>query len=179
MAFDPRFAEIFDFTDEELRANRAGQIAPRQKVRLAQEDTQETLDLGCAVGILFGIAMASLLLCSVIFNLGMILETGVRVIPLLIPIGFILAGVIAYVNMQGNRERRQKYPMPVTALQGQWTLERIEGRSYDRYYLHIGDMRFRIQVIAYDILRQLDPNMPLVVYFASMSQKIMAVEEAD
>jgi len=176
MAFDPRFAELFDFTDDELRANRVGQLAPRQKAKLAQEDTQETLDLGCSLFLLLAIAFIALVICGLIFNISTYAQLFLDSLPFAIPIGLLFGGVILYVNYMGNRERRQKYPMPVTALKGEWSLEKIEGRAYDRYYIHIAGLKLKILMMPYDLLRKLDPNIHLTVYIESKSQKIVAVE---
>jgi hypothetical protein len=179
MAFEARFAEIFDFTDDELRANRAGQISPRQKFKLGKEDTQETLDIGCALFILLSIAFITLVLCGLLFDISAYIRAFVDGLPFIIPVVLLLAGIIFYVNHLGRRERRQKYPMPVTALRGDWRLEVIEGRAYDRYYLLIDGLRLKILMNAYDVLRTLDPATPLVVYIESASQKIVAMEIAD
>lgn len=176
MPFDPRFAEHFDFTDDELRANRAGQLAPRQKVRLSQEDTQETLDLGCSLFILLAIAFMALVICGLIFNISTYAQLFFDSLPFLVPLGLLFGGVIMYVNYMGNRERRQKYPMAVTALRGEWSLEKIEGRAYDRYYVLIGGLKLKILMMPYDLLKKLDPTTPLVVYVESTSQKIVAME---
>jgi len=176
MAFDPRFAEIFDFTDDELRANRVGQLAPRQKLRLSQEDTQETLDLGCSLFILLAIAFMALVICGLIFNISAYAQLLIDSLPFLIPLGLLFGGIVSYVNYMGKRERRQKYPMPVTALKGEWSLEKIEGRAYDRYYVVIGGLKLKILMMPYELLKKVDPNMHLTVYIESVSQKIVAVE---
>lgn len=179
MAFEARFAEIFDFTDDELRANRAGQISPRQKFKLGKEDTQETLDIGCALFILLSIAFIALVLCGLLFDISAYIRAFVDGLPFIIPVVLLLVGGIFYVNHLGKRERRQKYPMPVTGLRGDWRLVVVEGRAYDRYYLSIDRLRLKISMNAYDVLRRLDPATPLVVYIESVSQKIVAMEIAD
>ncbi len=176
MAFEARFAELFDFTEEELRVNRAGQISPRQKFKLGKEDTQETLDIGCALFILLAIAFIALVLCGLLFDVSAYIRAFLDGLPFILPVALLLIGIIVYVNYLGNRERRHKYPMPVTGLRGEWRLEVVEGRAYDRYYLLIDGLRLKILMNAYEILRGLDPDTPLVVYIESASQKIVAME---
>jgi hypothetical protein len=179
MAFDSRFAEYFDFTEDDLIANRVGQISPRQKDRLGQEDTLETLDLGCALFILLAMSIIGLAICGLVFNIRVYLDTFLSALPFLLPIGLLVMGIILYVNHLGNRERRQKYPMPVSALRGEWSLEKVEGRSYDRHYVRIDGLRLKIPIMVYDILRGLPPQTPLVVYIQSVLQKIVAMEFDD
>lgn len=179
MAFEARFAEIFDFTDDELRVNRAGQISPRQKFKLGKEDTQETLDLGCALFILLSIAFIVLVLCGLLFDISAYIRAFVDGLPFILPVALLLGAIIFYVNHLGKRERRQKYPMPVTGLRGAWRLDVVEGRAYDRYYLLIDGLRLKLLMNAYEVLRGLDPATPLVVYIESASQKIVALEIHD
>lgn len=176
MAFEARFAEIFDFTDDELRANRVGQLSPRQKYKLAQEDTQETLEIGCALFLLLSITFLVLVLCGLIFDISAYVRAFIDGLPFILPVMLVLVGVIMYVNHVGKRERKQKYPMPVASLRGEWQLQVVEGRAYDRYYLHIAGLRLRILMNAYEVLRGLEPSTPLVVYIDSASQKIVSVE---
>ena len=176
MDLEISFAEIFDFTEDDLIANRVGQISPRQKFRLAKEDTQETLDLGCSLFILLAVLFIVLVICGLVFNISVYIQTFLDSLPFLLPIGLLLGGIIFYVNHLGNRERSRKFPMPITALSGEWKLKKTEGRSYDRDYVVTNGLTLRIPMMAYDVLRRIDPHTRLVVYIESKSQKIVAME---
>jgi hypothetical protein len=168
--------EAFDFSSEELRVNRAGQLSARQKAILEREDLQQTIDLGCVLvifaivgGLLFGA-------CALLFNVDALLQSIENILPFLVGGGglFIVATVV--VNIWGNIERRRQSLPDVLMVEGQITINEDEGGFNARHYLAIGDKTFRIQASMYDTLKVYKKDTAFRVYYARKLDRILSIE---
>lgn len=172
----PELMQAFDFSAEELRVNRSGQLSPRQKAQLQKDDLQQTLDLGCALGVFavgIGLVLAA---CSLLFNISALLQSFSIIAP------FVLGGIVLLViaalvvNWQGARERRQAGLGPVRVYEGPIQLREEEGGFNARYYLGINDDSFRIDAAGYDALIGFAPGTAFRVYVAFQFGRVLSIE---
>lgn len=180
---DPQLMQAFDFTAEELRANQAGQLAPRQKDILEQTDIQQTLDIGCALMVAVGVGALLFLACALLFNVGALVASLVNILPLIGAAAVALVVAVIVFQIRGQMERREQ--PDVVMLEGTPQIREEEGGYNARYFLTIADKTFRIRPQMYDTLapRLLSEDgqpsrTPEVfrVYYAYRFDKILSVE---
>lgn len=172
----PRLMEAFDFTEDELTANRAGQLSPRQKQLLDRQDLRQTLDIGCALGVFAVIGLVIVGICSLLFNVSAMMSSIGVIAPFLLAGFLILVAVVLFVNWQGVQERKRTMPGDVEIIEGP-LYATLEGGGFNaRGYLEIADRRFRIEPEMYDALRVYGQEATFRVYHAHRYGKIVAVE---
>ncbi|TVR24715.1 MAG: hypothetical protein EA396_00640 [Anaerolineaceae bacterium] len=180
---DPQLMQAFDFTADELRANQAGQLSPRQKDILEQTDIQQTLDIGCAFAVAVGVGALLLLACALLFNVGALIASLVNILPLIGAAAVALVVAVIVFQVRGQMERRNQ--PDVVTLEGAPQIREEEGGYNARYFLTVADKTFRIRPEMYDALtlRLLDEDgQPLPtpeifrVYYAYRFDKILSVE---
>jgi hypothetical protein len=170
----PQLMQAFDFTPEELRVNQAGQISPRQQDILAQVDTQQTLDMGCAL-LVFAVFGGLLFLgCALLFNVNALLASLQYVLPVLgvAVVGFVGAALV--FHFRGQAERRN---LPdVELLEGTITLEETAGGFNARQFLTVTGRQLRLTANMYDALKLYPEGTLFRVYYAHRFDRILSVE---
>lgn len=163
---------VLQFTENDLKANRAGQLTAQQRSELDQEDIQQSLDIGCALLIFAVIGALIFVACALLFNIEALL-TGMRsILPLILVMGAGVVLLVIYANFQGMRERSK---MPdVSHVDGTLRLREAEGGF--RLYLDVGDKSFRITDDLRDALQTLPADATFRVYYATKAFKVLSLE---
>ncbi|MFW5748506.1 MAG: hypothetical protein ACOCYT_02705 [Chloroflexota bacterium] len=172
----PELMNAFDFTPEELRINQAGQLSARQQAVVAQQDFQQTIDLGCAL-IVFALIGAFLFAgCALLFNIEAIFASLRNLMPFILVGGGGLVIAVLVVNWMGVRERARSGRPDVAMIEGTIDLRQSDGGFNARQYMVIDDKEFRIQGEMYDALQTYAPGTLFRVYYAWRVDRVMSVE---
>jgi hypothetical protein len=165
---------IFDFTEDDLEANRAGRISERQIIRLTKENENT---VGCSIVVILGFAIFG----AIAFFAKLSPQTGRDSNPNTVLLIFgagaimvLLIAFLAYTKTQSDINNRI-----VTSIEGEIKLRMIPMKTGFMYLIQIGGKEFVISDYAYSVLNsdyQSDLEyMPFRLYFASDSRKILSV----
>jgi len=168
--------QAFDFSAEELRINRAGQLSTRQRVLVQRGDMQQTLDLGCALfffAIIGGLGFGA---CALLFDVEALLQSIENILPFLLAGGGLFIVATLGVNIWGSIERRRQSLPDVLMVEGPITIREDEGGFNARHYLTIGEKEFRIKAEMYDALKAYSNETIFRVYYARTLDRIVSLE---
>lgn len=171
-------ADVLNFTLDDLAANRAGEISPRQQEILREEDAEETRSLLFGIAILTPIVLMACGLCAALVNIGAILSwAGDALLAVAGFIGLIMLAVL-YVSIQGRRERRH---MPdVIALEGPLHLHTDYQDTREIYYVDIDGKAIKIDGMVMEGLRVVTsnhvPEQRYRIYYTPQADKILSAE---
>lgn len=169
---DDRLQSVLQFTEDDLKANRAGQLTQHQRVILEQEDIQQSMDIGCALLVFGGIGLLFFAACALLFNVEALLIGVKSILPIILLA--VMGGVllVVFVNFQGARER-SKLP-DVSSVEGQVTIRELKDGF--KLYMEIGGKSFRITDDLRDVLRTLPKDANFRVYYATKAFKPLSME---
>ena len=173
---------IFQFTPDDLVANRAGYATSKQTYRKIQPSVLEILfmigfGLWAVFGTLVGIGMLSV---SILFDNGLSVSLSDMFGALFY--AFILIILPAYVTLYLIRRRLQKrhdrHTRTIHRVSGPITLEERESNDIDtpnRYYLHVGGEKLELTYHQYKTLQPYQ-NTNWHIYYFPHSKIIASLE---
>lgn len=136
---DTDLMALFDFTADDLQANRAGSLTPDQEARLGQIDAPDGTNLACAL-ILVAFTAAMCTLCAILADVPIILRAvDWPPLTLILPVLALLALVIGW---RWRQEIRLNPPVDSSALgtvQGRIKLRVQDHGAREDYYLVVID----------------------------------------
>lgn len=174
----PDLGDILDFTPADLAANREGVLTQRQLAKLREEDAEETKSLLFGVAILLPLVLVGCGLCAALVNVGAVIAWAGDALPVIGAVAAVIAGLVAWANFQGRRERYRQPPVA----QAEGTLDLLTDYRDNRefYYAVIADRRFRLDGMTMEGLRAFTAGYPegqqYRLYYAPRAGKLLSGE---
>jgi len=174
---DPILIQAFDFNGDELVLNRTGRASERQSALLQAASEVSSIGLACGGVALLVAAAAILGLCSLFFNVRVIIESQA---PLFIvgAIGLVIAAAaIAYANWRGARERAQRGSThEILPIEGTITLKVVRQGSNERYHLKMHYEEFDISWQVFNLLQSKSATTRYRFYYDKATRIILSAE---
>lgn len=165
---NPDLMRIFDFTADDLEANRAGKMSERQIKRLSGKRAtgQWLTGLGCATALVF-------VLPIIVSGLSHSMKDSTASLSVIL---FVVAIPVIYVYlgvMDRNADIRRNH---VTMYLGSLLLSEFSGKFRSTYWIFTSSFNMQISNSSYDYLSCLRRNTRFRLYYLQNSAEVISIE---
>jgi hypothetical protein len=175
-----RLSRIWNFTPEDLEANREGYISDRQSVAVREEQTAQNRDL--SFGLLFIVlpALAGCGICFFLIDIPGIIGAVDYLWQIIVGVAVVVGLAVLWSALQGRRATKAAQQGWCDAVDGPLQIVADESRARPRFYLTIGSNRFRIPWRLYDAMQSYPAiNTMHRLYFVPGLRYVLSIEPLD
>jgi uncharacterized membrane protein YcjF (UPF0283 family) len=171
--------QIFDFTEDDLEANRAGRISARQVDRLRR---RSKITFTCGMLLTMAITCLGIVTVAAAYSGNPVPGLGSADAPGIILVVFVILIGVTFVRAmtRWNTTRADIRKRVSTSAEGIAQAKRISSWIATSYVIEVNSRRFAVSVFAYEALKKRHAGdlerLTSRVYFAPHSKRILALE---
>jgi hypothetical protein len=179
---DPDLMVLFDFTREDLEANRSGIISDRQIRQMQADRVVSDVDFGCMLAIL-AVGLMAATTCGIAADVPEIIASVDYFLPAAGIMAVIVGILAAWATWQGSLTRSSRGGHSAGTVEGPLRLSRDIQRSREIHFITVAESRFKI---SWDVYRGLHTYLQDVgddarfrLYYTPTTRRVLALEPVD
>ena len=174
---DTTLTDALNFNTNDLAHNRAGEVSPRQQARLeaAVEEENKDFVFGMTFIVLPGLFTCGA--CAFLFDIPVIIGAVDYLAEFLAVVGVVGVLAVLWSAWQGRKASHRQREGIVAAVSGPVSLRSDETRQRPRFFIVVGDERFRVPWRVYEALQEYERiGDAHTLYFVPGMRYVLAME---